>query len=91
MVRKAMVERHPRESFKPATKLPPWMLCQKDDRERIFCEQLEKCGVRYFDYYLLHSITGEFYKNAERLDCFSITVHRYQTGFMRFGYGPIPK
>ena len=58
VVRKALVERHPRESFTLATKLPLSMMKDSTpaDQERIFNEQLEKCGVAYFDYYLLHNL-----------------------------------
>ena len=27
-----------------------------EDRNRIFDEQLERCGVDFFDFYLLHSL-----------------------------------
>lgn len=56
VVKKVLVDRHPRESFLLATKLPTMMLSKKEDMERIFNEQLEKCGVEYFDYYLLHCL-----------------------------------
>ena len=49
-IRKAVVERYPRESFKIATKLPPRVLRSSEDQERIFNIQLKKCGVDYFDY-----------------------------------------
>jgi predicted aldo/keto reductase-like oxidoreductase len=51
--------------------------------ERIFNEQLEKCGVVYFDYYLLHSITGAIYENVERLDCFSFLREKKEQGYIK--------
>ena len=51
-VREALVKRHPRESFHLATKLPLRDFKDAADMERIFNEQLEHCGVEYFDYYL---------------------------------------
>ncbi len=53
-VKEAIVKRYNREDFYLATKLPAW--CMKDESDRIFNEQLERCGVDYFDFYLLHSI-----------------------------------
>jgi predicted aldo/keto reductase-like oxidoreductase len=82
-VRKALAERHSREEFELATKLPPWMLTGKGDMERIFNEQLEKCGVAYFDYYLLHSITGAIYENVERMDCFSFLHEKKEQGYIK--------
>ena len=55
-LRKAVVERYPRDSFTIATKLPAWSIHSFEDRDKIFNEQLERCGVDYFDFYLLHSI-----------------------------------
>ncbi|MBR5897488.1 MAG: aldo/keto reductase, partial [Lachnospiraceae bacterium] len=47
--REALVKRYPRESFMIATKLPAWEMKCEDDVERIFNDQLSKCGVDYFD------------------------------------------
>ena len=58
-VRKALVERHPRESFQIATKLPV-RECQSAEQMRtIMEEQLSNLGITYFDYYLLHNV-GQF-------------------------------
>ena len=67
VARKALVKRHARDSFTLASKLPTMFLKKEDDQERIFGEQLVKCGVDYFDYYLLHSLNGTNYATAERL------------------------
>ncbi len=61
--RKALVERHPRESFTLATKLPTWAIKSEEDVKRIFAEQLQNCGVDYFDYYLVHNLNSGFYDN----------------------------
>lgn len=58
-VRRALVERHPRDSFVLADKLPiPLIHDDAEMRER-FARQLEDCGVEYFDYYMLHMVTKE--------------------------------
>lgn len=48
--------RHPRESFYLATKFPGHQVADSYDPAPIFEEQLQKCGVGYFDFYLLHNI-----------------------------------
>ena len=48
--------RHPRESFYLATKYPGHQISDHYDPEKIFEEQLKKCGVDYFDFYLLHNV-----------------------------------
>ena len=45
VVREALVKRHPRDTFLLASKLPSMFLKEEGDQERIFAEQLEKCGV----------------------------------------------
>ena len=54
--REALVERHPREAYALATKLHSSFVKTKEDRDRIFEEQLKRCGVDYFDFYLLHNV-----------------------------------
>jgi uncharacterized protein len=69
-LREALVKRHTRSSFTVATKLPTMFLKTKEDQIRIFDEQINKCGVEYFDYYLLHNLGIENYETAKRLDSF---------------------
>jgi predicted aldo/keto reductase-like oxidoreductase len=69
-VRESLVKRHPRESFQLASKLPPRMLKSENEHDEIFNEQLEKCGVEFFDYYLLHNIGVSAYKLAREFDSF---------------------
>lgn len=80
MLREALVNRHPRESFTVASKLPTMLLKTKEDMERIFNEQLEKCGVEYFDYYLLHCLNVENYAIAEELDAFGFIMQKKKEG-----------
>lgn len=84
---KALVERYPRESFMLATKLPAWAMKSKDDRDRIFNEQLSRTGAGYFDYYLLHSIEEGNIDVYERLDCFRWGIQKKEEGKIKhFGF-----
>ncbi|MCR3761510.1 aldo/keto reductase [Clostridium felsineum] len=80
MVREALVKRYPRDSYTITTKLPTMMLKTKDDMERIFNEQLEKCGVEYFDYYLLHCLNKANYAIAQKLDSFRFIEDKKNEG-----------
>ena len=53
------LKKYPRESFNLTTKLPIWFAKSKEDVEKIFNEQLEKCQVDYFDFYLMHAMNKE--------------------------------
>lgn len=46
----------PRERFFLATKFPGHQISKSYNPQAIFEEQLEKCGVDYFDFYLLHNV-----------------------------------
>lgn len=50
------LSRYPRENFYLATKFPGYDLSNMDKVEEIFEEQLKKCGVEYFDFYLFHNV-----------------------------------
>jgi len=53
----AALKKYPRESFFLATKMPGWEVkTGLDDAKRLFAEQLSRCQVEYFDYYLLHAL-----------------------------------
>ena len=85
--REALVKRHPRESFMLATKLPAWEMKTEADRDRIFEEQLERAGVDYFDFYLLHSVEDGNIDTYERLDCFNWGLKKKEEGKIRhFGF-----
>lgn len=79
-IREALVKRHSRDSFTLATKLPLFVMDKVADNERIFSEQLAKCGVDYFDYYLLHALGDESYVKAERLGCFDFVLQKKAEG-----------
>lgn len=87
MVKQALVSRHPRDSFKLATKMPISLLKDAADMPRIFQEQCEKCGVEYFDYYLLHCLDTNNYKKAQDMDSFSFAMAKKAEGKIRnFGF-----
>lgn len=79
-LREALVKRHDRSSFTVATKMPTMFLEKKEDQERIFNEQLEKCGVEYFDYYLLHNLGVSHYEIAKNMDSFAFIQQKKAEG-----------
>ncbi len=50
------LKQFPRESYYLATKYPGHQISESYYPEEIFEEQLKKCGVSYFDFYLLHNV-----------------------------------
>ena len=81
--KKAVVERYPRDSFKIATKMPLFIITEESQLEPIFSQQLENCGVDYFDYYMLHNVSG-FTENAwKNVDLFSFIQSKKEEGFIK--------
>lgn len=51
-----ILKNYPRDSFYLASKFPGYDLANMDKVEEIFEEQLKKCQVDYFDFYLFHNV-----------------------------------
>lgn len=47
---------YPRDAYYLATKYPGHQIANSYDPAAVFEHQLEKCGVSYFDFYLLHNV-----------------------------------
>ena len=56
------LKKYPRESFHLASKMPVWLVEKPEDTLKYFEEQLKKCQVEYFDFYLCHAL------NLDRLE-----------------------
>ena len=69
-IRKALVQRHPRESFQLATKAPGYHAKSYEDCQKFFEESCRRCGVEYFDVYMLHWLNRKNYAIAEQYDQF---------------------
>lgn len=80
IVKEVLSTRYPRESFILADKLPIFNLENSEDMERIFSEQLEKCGVDYFDYYLLHNVSSKHRDKFTRIDSFGFVNDKKKEG-----------
>ena len=81
-----LVDRYPRDSFLLSTKMPIKFMKKKEDMETIFEEQLKKCHVDYFDFYLIHSIGREAYENCKKWDTFEFLKQKRAEGkFREFG------
>ena len=82
-LREAVVKRYPREAFTVTSKLPVWAIKEEADLERIFNEQLEKCGVDYFDYYWLHALNRERVEVMDRMDGWGFIARKKAEGKIR--------
>ena len=65
-IRECLVERYPRGRFLLASKLPTFAITKESEVEEIFQLQLDRCGVEYFNYYLLHNVNSMRYRQIIR-------------------------
>lgn len=79
----SVLSRHPRASYFLADKLPSWLLKNPEDAERIFEEQLGRCGVDYFDFYLVHALDEENYACFEAAHGYEVLARKKSEGKIR--------
>jgi predicted aldo/keto reductase-like oxidoreductase len=79
-----ILSKFPRDKYHLATKMPVWLLESGNDLERIFSEQLKKCRVDHFDFYLLHNIGGETYNMALKYGVYEFLRHKKEAGYIKY-------
>lgn len=79
-IREALVKRYPRDKFILVDKMPIMLVKSKEEQAKVFDEQLERCGVDYFDIYLVHNLGVNNYKNAQELDTFDFVINKKKEG-----------
>lgn len=79
-IKDCVVKRRHRSSFLLADKMPLVLVHQKEELEGYFTTQLRRCGVDYFDYYLIHDMGGDRVEAAEKLDIFSFLEKKKKMG-----------
>ena len=65
-IKKALVDRYPRESYTLTTKLNAAVAPTEGTAKKEFMTSLKRTGAGFFDYYLLHSLMANNYKKYER-------------------------
>lgn len=83
-IKKALVERYPRDSYTLATKLAPWIGCKtREEAMQQFDESLARTGAGYFDFYLLHNFGGSHSKVFEDFDLWSFVKEKKEEGLIK--------
>ncbi len=82
-----MLTQFPREDYLLADKLPMFRIETLNQAKEILAEQLQKCRVDYFDYYLLHSLDRFTIDKAEKLGIYDWLLRLKEQGIIRhLGY-----
>lgn len=79
-----ILNKYPRESYKLATKLPGWAI-KNDGKtvDELFNEQLKKCEVEYFDFYLLHSLNRDIWNTFKSVNAYENLKEKKAEGKIR--------
>jgi uncharacterized protein len=73
-----------REKIHLATKMPLFILRQKEQMEAFFREQTERLKTDYFDFYLLHALNGETWDKMRDLGVREFLDKKKAEGKIRF-------
>ncbi|MDR1321921.1 MAG: aldo/keto reductase [Gracilibacteraceae bacterium] len=80
----ALVDRHPREKFQLATKLPAWFGPKNAEEARqMFFTSLERTGAGYFDFYLLHNCGAERTKVFDDFGLWDFVLEQREKGLIK--------
>ena len=87
-IKKALVDRYPRDSFTLATKLNAFLLAPNEKAaKKQFYTSLERTGAGYFDYYLLHSLMENTYARYDKFHIWDFVKEQKEKGLIKhFGF-----
>lgn len=81
---KALVARHPRDSYYVASKCVAWNHCEStDDLERQLQETLANLGTDYLDVYLMHNLGGKRTAAFEKYDAWEFVKSVKERGLAK--------
>lgn len=89
-----ILQKYPRESFYLATKMPLGMIQSKQQVEEIFEDQLKKCKVDYFDFYLAHGLNSHAYETFKKYEVYDVLNKKKQEGkikYLGFSFHDVPE
>ena len=83
-IRKALVDRYPRESYTLATKLNAFLMAPTEKAaKKQFQTSLERTGAGYFDYYLLHAFMENNYKRYDKFHLWDFVKEKKEEGLIK--------
>ncbi len=66
-----------------ATKMPSWLIKSREDLDKYLDIQLERLQTDYIDYYLLHALNKDFWRNYKEHDVFDFIKKAKDSGKIR--------
>ena len=86
-LKEALVDRYDRDKYVFADKMPTVLIKSGEEYPLYFNKQLEKTGVGYFDYYLMHNMGRDRYYNTDKCGGFEFAKKMKAEGKIKnFGF-----
>ena len=82
-IRECLSSRYPRDRYILTNKLSAPYFQKEEDIRPLFRQQLEACGVEYFDFYLLHAVSAARLPFYEETRAFEIAQELKEEGKVR--------
>ena len=82
-VRDCLASKYPRNSFILANKLSDNFFEKREDIRPLFQQQLEACGVEYFDFYLMHAMNAAHHEKYTRTGAYEVARELKAEGKVR--------
>ena len=85
-LRECLTKRYPREKYILTNKLSTFHFEREEDIRPLFEKQLDACGVRYFDFYLMHAQNATLYEKFRSCRAYETALELKKEGkFRHFG------
>ena len=82
-IKECLSSRYPREQFILTDKLSIHYFQKEEEIRPLFQQQLDACGVEYFDFYLMHALSADRMAHFEKTRAFEIVQELKQEGKIR--------
>lgn len=82
-LKEAVVDRYPRDSFRCASKLPLFDMKDPSEMMPIFQTSLDRAGLEFYDFYLLHALNKDTAKKADELGAWQFIAEQKAAGKIR--------
>lgn len=79
----ALVARHPRDAYTVATKCLAWAVDSKEEAQSNLATSLERMGLDYVDFYLLHNVGGARTAKFDAYDMWNFAQRKKEEGLIR--------
>ena len=83
LVKRCLLGKYPRDSYTVTDKLPDYILGPDRTPQQVFETQLERTGLDYFDYYLIHDTNAGSIDNFEKYHCFEFIEGLLDKGLVK--------